>query len=64
MYFTGGHLLEYERMMKESPGFRHEPITEAVKDQGLANGAYSRGYDKNRTEDANKHGGADREQER
>ena len=56
MNFTGGRLLEFERMMKENPGFKHEPI-EAMEDQGYTNGLYSGRYDKNRTEDTDKSGG-------
>lgn len=26
MYFTKGRLIEYERMMKETPGFDHRPV--------------------------------------
>jgi len=26
MYFTKGKLIEYERMMKETPGFNHRPV--------------------------------------
>ena len=57
MYFTGGRLLEFERMMKESPGYKREPVIEAMKDQGFANSVYSGKCDKNRTKDRNKHGG-------
>lgn len=56
MFFTGGRLLEFEHMMRESPGYKREPI-ETMGDQGSANSVYSVEYDKNRMENTDKPGG-------